>query len=104
MQIPYKTITSGSYKLTAHAKEDLYRIYEYGVTTFGEQQADTYFSHLTAAFANIADTPLLYPSVDHIRLGYRRCVCGSDSINYRIKSEHIEIVAIIKGQYVEAWL
>ncbi|MBJ7267308.1 type II toxin-antitoxin system RelE/ParE family toxin [Idiomarina abyssalis] len=93
-----------SYKLTANAKEDLYRIYEYGVATFGEQQAETYFAHLTAVFANIADTPLLYPSVDHIRPGYRRCVCGSDSIYYRIRSEHIEIVAIIRGQDVGVWL
>ena len=87
-----------SYKLTVDAKEDLYRIYAYGVATFGEYQADTYFTQLTAAFSNIANNPLLYPSVDHIRPGYRRCVCGSDSIYYRIKSEHIEIVAIIGGQ------
>ncbi|MFD2632972.1 type II toxin-antitoxin system RelE/ParE family toxin [Idiomarina piscisalsi] len=49
-------MTLSTYKLTANAKEDLYRIYEYGVTTFGKQQADTYFAHLTAAFADIADT------------------------------------------------
>jgi len=93
-----------SYKLTANAKEDLYRIYEYGVTTFGEQQADTYFARLTDAFANITYNPLLYPAVDHIRPGYRRCPCGSDSIYYRIKATHVEIVAIIKGQNVEVWL
>ena len=93
-----------SYKLTAHAKEDLYRIYLYGVATFGEQQADTYFARLTDAFANIAYNPLLYPAVDHIRPGYRRCPCGSESIYYRIKATHVEIVAIIDDQDVDVWL
>lgn len=30
----------GSYKLTEDAKDDLRRIYEYGVKKFGEAQAD----------------------------------------------------------------
>ena len=43
----------------------------------------------------IAKTPLLYPSVDHIRKGYRRSVCGVHSIYYRIQEEHIEIMRVL---------
>jgi toxin ParE1/3/4 len=35
-----------NYKLTAAAKEDLRSIYKYGVTNFGEAQADLYYDEL----------------------------------------------------------
>ncbi len=34
----------------------------------------------------------------YIRKGYRRCVCGSDSIFYRINNDVVEIMAIIGKQ------
>jgi toxin ParE1/3/4 len=46
----------------------------------------------------------LYPAVDDIREGYRRSVCGVDSIYYRIEGETVEIMAIIGRQDVEEWL
>ncbi len=41
---------------------------------------------------------MLYPAVDHIRVGYRRSVCGAHSIYYRIEGEGVEIIRIIGRQ------
>jgi toxin ParE1/3/4 len=41
----------------------------------------------------------LYPSVDSIRPGYRRSVCGVDNIFYRLsEDETVEIIAILGRQ------
>ena len=49
-------------------------------------------------FAKLAEQPKLYPTVDHIRAGYRRSVYGSHSIYYRIESQGIVIVRILGQQ------
>ncbi len=88
-----------AYKLTPQAKEDLYRIYAHGVTAFGEDRADRYFAAFFERFEQIAAQPRLYPAVDHIREGYRRSVCGVDSIYYRLDdSGSVEIMTIIGRQ------
>lgn len=92
------------YRLTGAAKEDLRRIYRYGVIQFGEAQADKYFDALFERFEQIAENPQLYPSVDHIRAGYRRCVCGVDSIFYRIVDEAVEIISILSRQDIDRFL
>lgn len=40
----------------------------------------------------------LLVSVDYIKKGYRRCVCGVDSIYYRINQNIVEIMAIVGRQ------
>jgi toxin ParE1/3/4 len=75
------------------------RIYRYGVLTFGEAQADRYYDALFERFAQIAYEPYLYPSVDSIRPGYRRSVCGVDNIFYRLSEDDtVEIIAILGRQ------
>jgi toxin ParE1/3/4 len=91
----------GSYRLAEAAKEDLRRIYYYGVSHFGEAQADNYFDALFERFGQIAENPLLYPSVDYIRAGYRRSVCGVDSIFYRIVDDTVEIISILSRQDID---
>ena len=86
------------YKLSLSAKEDLRRIYNYGIEKFGIAQADRYFSTLFNHFETIAQKPFAFASVEHIKKGYRRCPCGSDSIYYRIINERVEIMAIIGQQ------
>ena len=87
------------YKLSNLAKEDLIRIHRYGVEKFGMTQADKYFDTLFEYFDIIAKSPFSFESVDSIKIGYRRCVCGSDSIYYRISNTNIvEIMAIIGTQ------
>ena len=87
------------YKLRNLAKEDLIRIHRYGVEKFGMTQADNYFDTFFEYFDIIAKSPFSFESVDSIKIGYRRCVCGSDSIYYRISNTNIvEIMAIIGTQ------
>lgn len=86
------------YKLSNAAKEDLIRIHHYGVKKFGIAQADIYFSSFFEYFEIIAKRPYSFESVDFIKTGYRRCVCGSDSIYYKITNKTVEIMAVIGSQ------
>lgn len=88
----------GNYKLSNVAKDDLIRIHRYGVKTFGMNQADKYFNLFFEYFDNIAKSPFSFESVDYIKTGYRRCVCGSDSIYYKICNDIVEIMAIVGKQ------
>lgn len=74
----------GNYRLSENAKADLTRIYRRGLRAYGEAQADKYFQAFFERFEQLAEQPLLYQAVDDILPGYRRSVCGSDSIYYRI--------------------
>ncbi|MEJ2596198.1 MAG: type II toxin-antitoxin system RelE/ParE family toxin [bacterium] len=87
-----------NYRLSKEAKEDLIRIHHYGVEKFGMDQADKYFDSLFHCFDIISQRPFAFESVDHIKSGYRRCVCGNDSIYYRLKNEIVEIMAVIGRQ------
>ena len=87
-----------NYKLSNVAKEDLIRIHQFGVTRFGEIQADKYFDRFFEYFDLIAEQPFTFESVEFIKTGYRRCVCGSDSIYYRIENNIVEIMTIIGRQ------
>jgi toxin ParE1/3/4 len=40
----------------------------------------------------------LFQAVDHIHKGYRRSVCGVDSIFYRVIDDTVEIIAILGQQ------
>ena len=86
------------YRLSNEAKEDLIRIHHYGVEKFGMTQADKYFDSLFHCFDIISQRPFAFESVDYIKNGYRRCVCGSESIFYRINNEIVEIIAIVGRQ------
>lgn len=88
-----------SYFLTREAKEDLWRIYEFGVYRFGATQADKYFTMLHDCFDKIAFNPFMFPLVYNYKNVERFCVCGVDTIYYNIKGDEIEIVTIIGRQY-----
>ncbi|MBJ2175715.1 type II toxin-antitoxin system RelE/ParE family toxin [Aureibaculum sp. A20] len=86
------------YILSREADEDLIRIHAYGFFRFGEDQADKYFLAFFEQFDVIANNPYLYPSVDYLGKGIRRCVCGVDSIYYQIQDDIIRIVTIVGRQ------
>jgi toxin ParE1/3/4 len=90
-----------NYRLSNDAKEDLIRIHHYGVHKFGMAQADKYFDTFFEYFDIIAQMPYSFESVDFIKQGYRRCVCGSDSIYYKINNNTVEIIAIVGRQDLE---
>jgi toxin ParE1/3/4 len=86
------------YKLSNAAKDDLIRIYHFGVEKFGMTQADKYFDSFFKYFDIISQQPYAFESVDYIKKGYRRCACGSDSIYYKIENNTVEIMAIVGSQ------
>jgi toxin ParE1/3/4 len=86
------------YRLSNVAKEDLIRIHHYGIEKFGVTQADKYFDSFFEYFDMIAKRPFSFESADYIKIGYRRCVCGSDSIFYRLNNGVVEIMAIVGRQ------
>jgi len=87
-----------NYKLSNVAKDDLIRIHRYGVKKFGTTHADKYFDSFFEYFDTIAESPFSFKSVDYIKTGYRRCVCGSDSIYFKVSNNTVEIMATIGRQ------
>lgn len=92
------------YRLSEAAKEDLISIAQYGDDQFGVIQSNRYREKLKQRFSVLAETPELYAAVDHIRVGYRRSVCGVHSIYYRIKEQGVEIVRVLGRQDPEKQL
>ena len=88
----------GNYKLSKDAQADVIRIHQHGVRNYGEAQADIYYAELFERFELIADQPYLYPSADWIRSGYRRSICGAESIFYRVIDNSVEIMRILGRQ------
>ncbi len=89
------------YKLSQEAEQDLRNIYAYGYQVWGEKQADIYFNAFFEAFLKISQQPDAYQEVDHIKPGYRRCVCGVDSIYFRVDGDYTEIMSIIGNQTID---
>ena len=87
-----------TYKLSHEAKRDVARIYWRGVEAFGEEQAVRSFEALIQRFESIAQASYLYPAVEHIQVGYRRSVCGVDSIYYRLNGDTVEGMWVLGRQ------
>lgn len=92
-----------NYRVSPNARADLERIWFYGLERWGPKAADHYLAAFFVRFEELAEQPLLYPASDHFE-GYRRSVCGSDSVYYRIEGETIEIMAVIGQQDASQWL
>lgn len=86
------------YRLSNVAKSDLIRIHQNGVEKFGMDKADKYFDSIFECFDRIAKNPFSFESVDYIKTGYKRCVCGSDSIYFKITNNSLAVMAIIGKQ------
>ena len=92
------------YRISEDAKADLRRIYRRGIREYGEALADQYYDAFFDRFEELAEQPYLYQTVDEIREGYRRSVCGVDSIYYRVEGGTVEIMAILGQQDVDEWI
>jgi len=88
----------GEYRLSKSAEDDLIAIAQYGDENFGVVQSNRYRDQLKQRFSVLAEQPQRYPTVDHIRPGYHRSVCGVHSIYYRVDAQGVEIVRILKRQ------
>jgi toxin ParE1/3/4 len=90
-----------NYILSNTTKEDLIRIHQFGTKKFGSDQADKYYNDFFEAFNLISKRPFSFESVDYTRIGYRKCVCGSDTIYFRITDNVVQIITIIGKQDVD---
>lgn len=87
-----------NFSLTQEAKEDLYRIYDFGVHKFGENQADKYFMLLHECFHKIAANPWMFPIDTKHKDIDRYCVCGVETVYFNVKVDEVIIVTIIGRQ------
>lgn len=92
-----------NYKLSENAKNDLERIYQWGVHHFGEDQADRYYHDLFNAFDRIAENPMSYPKTD-AKEGYRYRTMQRNTIYFRNVNEEVQIMAILGQQDTDIWL
>lgn len=93
-----------AYSLSQLAEDDIPRLYRYGIERFGLVQAESYFDGLFARFDAIAESPMLYPQVDHIRPGYRRSVYGVHSIYDREAGSAVEVMRVRQRAFAPATL
>lgn len=87
-----------SYRLNIQAEEDLTRIFEYSIRQFGLREADKYYEMFFECFSKIASNPFLFPNANHYKKGYRYCVCGVNTIFYKINADEIELMVIVGRQ------
>lgn len=92
-----------NYRLKETAERDLERIWLYGFENWGLEAADNYQADFIKHFEELAAQPLMYPIVEEAK-GYRRSLCGKESVYYRVNGDTIEIMTIIGRQDVENWL
>ena len=86
------------YRLSNEAKNDLIQIHHYGVEKFGMTQEDKYFESFFEYFDIISQRPYSFESAEYIKKDYRRCVCGADSIYFKVNEDIIDIMAIVGRQ------
>ncbi len=83
------------YRLTPAAEQDLETIWTHTLQQWGAGQADRYTNMLTAAFAELAQSPKTATACDHIRPGYRRRSVERHMIYFRITAYGIAVVRIL---------
>ncbi|HCB16062.1 MAG TPA: type II toxin-antitoxin system RelE/ParE family toxin [Alteromonas sp.] len=92
-----------AYQLTPDAAEDIERLFLFGIERFGVKQATKYIDGLEKRLVDIAKSPETYPSVEQIRINYRRSVYGVHSIFYRVIDSHsVEITRVIGREHLDS--
>jgi toxin ParE1/3/4 len=86
------------YKLSPRAIRDLETIWEYSFEQWGVEQANHYIDKIIAKFEAIASDPMLLPTCDHIRRGYRRGLAERHMIYFRVNAQAIVIIRILHSQ------
>ncbi len=86
------------YRLSPRARNDLETIWTYSFEQWGIEQANRYIDKITAKFEAIASDPMLFPTCDHIRSGYRRALAERHMIYFYESRQAIVIMRILHGQ------
>ena len=84
------------YRSTERARADLIGIYDFTESKFGSYQADAYYAGLIK-FGLLAGFPLIGQTIDDLAAGYRRFRFQSHLIFYTVRTDCIEVRAIVHG-------
>ena len=88
------------YKLSKAAKNDLAGIYEFGIETFGYNQAQLYLMQLHQHFLIMAENPSIGRDASEFSTGLRRSVYESHTIFYQPMDTGVFIVRVM-GQSMD---
>jgi toxin ParE1/3/4 len=83
------------YRLTPAAERDLEAIWIYTFQEWDAAQANRYIYNMTAAFAELAQSPKTAPTCDHIRPGYRRRSVERHVIYFRVTAYGVAIIRVL---------
>jgi len=83
-----------SHRLTPKAAQDLVSLTEYGIETFGQEQARKYHDALVRTFELLAEMPLIGRRDSHDP-GYRRFLHGRHVIIYRRDESGLVIARVL---------
>ena len=86
------------YRLSSAADQDFEQLFEYGIDNFGLARAKAYVDGLIIQFQSIAENPLHYQDVDHIRKGYRRSVYEKHAIYYVVSNDCVDVIRILRAE------
>lgn len=86
------------YRLTPAAVRDLETIWSHTRKQWGVEQAIRYTDILTAAFADLAQSPKTASACDQIRPGYRRRNVERHMIYFRSTTYGIAIIRILHNR------
>ncbi|MBX2798223.1 MAG: type II toxin-antitoxin system RelE/ParE family toxin [Myxococcales bacterium] len=85
-------------QLTNAADRDIEEILDFGIDRFGVEQALRYIDGLKLHLDRLIEHPMRYPTMDHIRPGYRRSVFGVHSIYFRAEPDLVLVVRVLRSQ------
>ena len=83
------------YRLSPAAQRDMADIWLYSAQRRGKDRADGYVRALNDVFASAAEDPLIGPSCEDIRPGYRKRVSGSHVIFYKQAGATVVIIRVL---------
>jgi toxin ParE1/3/4 len=83
------------YRLAPKAEDDLDAIWRYSFEQWGVEQADVYVDVLTAAFAQLAEAPMIAPACEQIRKGYRKWPVERHVVYFRRTTYGIAVIRIL---------
>ncbi|MEM0515603.1 type II toxin-antitoxin system RelE/ParE family toxin [Pseudoalteromonas sp. YIC-827] len=86
------------YRLSSAADQDFEQLFEYGIDNFGLAQAKSYIDGLIIQLQSIAQNPLHYQAVEHVRQGYRRSVYGKHTIYYVVSNDCVDVMRILRAE------
>jgi toxin ParE1/3/4 len=88
----------GNYRLTKRAERDIDQLYEYGLSNFGLEQAQSYFLGLHERFQILTDSPRLGREADELVLGLRRVEYSVHVIFYIPEDLGVLIVRVLRAE------